>query len=291
MKKCLIVINSYNKLSSYFYEAKRLKEEFALFNVEAKIVKTDELHILISKNIETKPLEADFIVSFDKDVLILKTLEKLGYKVFNNVISIENCDNKFLTHVVLSNEEIDMPKTIPGLLCYSGDKKVSDDYFDFIQKTLQYPLIFKECYGSLGKNVYMVNDEVELKKYIEKFNNGSYLVQEYIDTSEGRDCRIIVIGHKYVASMIRENDHDFRSNIGAGGIGRKFDPPQEFIDMAIKSSKILNLDYCGIDILFGKGDKPLLCEVNSNAFFKEFERITAINVAKIYVEYILNEVY
>jgi RimK family alpha-L-glutamate ligase len=291
MKKCLIVVNSYNKLPSYFYEAERLQEEFSLLGVEAKIVKTEELHILISSDIKIKPIEADFIVSFDKDILILKALEKLGYKVFNNATSIENCDNKFLTHIVLSNEGIDMPKTIPGLLCYSGDKKVSDEYFDFIQKSLQYPLVFKECYGSLGKNVYMVNDETELKECIEKFNKGSYLVQEYIESSRGRDCRIIVIGHKYIASMIRENDHDFRSNIGAGGIGRKFDPPQEFIEVAIKSSKILNLDYCGIDILFGKDNKPILCEVNSNAFFKEFERITAINVAKIYVEYILNKVY
>jgi gamma-F420-2:alpha-L-glutamate ligase len=291
MKKCLIIVNSYNKLPSYLFEAQRMQEEFKKKDVEARIIKTDELHILISKNIEIAPLEADFVVSFDKDVLILKSLEKLGYKTFNPALAIENCDNKFLTHLVLSDSGIKMPKTIPGLLCYSGDKKVSDEYFDFIQKSLQYPLIFKECYGSLGKNVYMIKDENELKSYIERFNSGSYLVQEFIKSSEGKDCRMIVIGHKYVASMIRENTHDFRSNIGVGGVGRKFNPPQEFIDVAIKASELLDLDYCGIDILFGENNEPILCEVNSNAFFKEFERITAINVAKIYVEYILNKVY
>ena len=49
---------------------------------------------------------------------------------------------------------------------------------------------------------------------------------------------------------------------------------------------MLNLDYCGVDLLYGE-DGPVLCEVNSNAFFEGLEAATGVNVAKLYAEYIV----
>ena len=45
----------------------------------------------------------------------------------------------------------------------------------------------------------------------------------------------------------------------------------------------------GVDLLIGKNGEPVLCEVNSNAFFHLAEEVTGVNVAKSYVEHILNE--
>ena len=90
--------------------------------------------------------------------------------------------------------------------------------------------------------------------------------------------------------MCRQNTKDFRSNIEIGGIGKKAELKQNYIDICEKVAQILNLDYCGIDLLIDKNNTPLVCEVNSNAFFGMFEKITDINVAKIYAEYILASV-
>lgn len=57
-----------------------------------------------------------------------------------------------------------------------------------------------------------------------------------------------------------------------------------------KVSDILNLDYWGIDILFGPNGYPI-CEVNSNAFFGGIEKVTDKNVAKAYSEYIYSQIY
>ena len=58
--------------------------------------------------------------------------------------------------------------------------------------------------------------------------------------------------------------------------------------MAAKISEKLSLDYCGIDLLFGK-EGYLLCEVNSNAYFKALEGATGVNVAAAYVKHILKK--
>jgi len=49
----------------------------------------------------------------------------------------------------------------------------------------------------------------------------------------------------------------------------------------------LGLIYAGVDILYGEGGKPVVCEVNSNAFFGEIERVSGINVARAYAEEIV----
>ena len=56
-------------------------------------------------------------------------------------------------------------------------------------------------------------------------------------------------------------------------------------------ANLIDLDYCGIDLLIGENNEPILCEVNSNAFFGGIEKVTGENIAKCYVEYIIKEVY
>jgi glutathione synthase/RimK-type ligase-like ATP-grasp enzyme len=50
------------------------------------------------------------------------------------------------------------------------------------------------------------------------------------------------------------------------------------------------LDFAGVDIMFGKQGEPVLCEVNSNAHFKNIYDCTGVNVADEIMEYILNKV-
>ena len=52
----------------------------------------------------------------------------------------------------------------------------------------------------------------------------------------------------------------------------------------------MNLTYSGIDILRTSSGQYIVCEVNSNAFFKTFEETTKENIAKQYATYILNEI-
>ncbi len=292
MKCGLILTNAYQKLEHSLNQVKRLKEEFLKLGVLIDVKRNNDFAIFIDKcgNIQSQLKKYDFCIYLDKDKYISQLLEKLKIRLFNSHQAIENCDDKMTTEILLSNEGIKMPKTLPGLLCYNQKETISNSIIDKIEKELSYPFIIKMSYGSLGKEVYLVHHRDELLKYAKKVQCAPHLFQEFIQTSYGKDIRAIVIGKKFVTAMIRQSTNDFRSNIELGGYGIPFNADDEFQKMCEKIADLLHLDYCGIDVLFGKNEY-YVCEVNSNAFFNEIEKVTQVNVAKIYAEYICRCVY
>ena len=111
-------------------------------------------------------------------------------------------------------------------------------------------------------------------------------MQKFIASSKGKDIRINVVGDKAIVSMLRENKDDFRSNISNGGTGSLYQPEQAYLDLAIKASKALGLDFAGVDVLFGE-DGPIVCEVNSNPQFASTLKATGVNLANYIADYIL----
>ena len=85
--------------------------------------------------------------------------------------------------------------------------------------------------------------------------------------------------------MLRFNPNDFRANITNGGQMFNYEPSEEEVEMAREVMEHLGLDFAGVDILFGEKG-PILCEVNSNAHFKNIYDCTGVNVAECIVEYI-----
>ena len=98
--------------------------------------------------------------------------------------------------------------------------------------------------------------------------------------------RVVVVGERVLGGMVRTSGGDFRSNLARGGKAEAYPVDEGAAQLSLKIARLLRLDYCGIDYLFGK-DGLLVCEVNSNAFFQGFEGATGVNVAGAYAEHIL----
>ena len=288
MKKVLLVTNGYGLADGVKHQVKRLTEEFEKRDCCVEVKRNNELLAYVNEgNVISNLPKYDYIVYLDKDRYVAEMLEKSGARLFNSSKSIVLCDDKMLTHITLADSGIKMPTTISSTLCYHDDG--NRDYLIDVEKQLGFPLIVKENYGSLGRQVYLVKNSAELRQIEDKLIHIPHIFQEFISSSKGKDYRIIVIGHKIVAYMKRENKHSYLSNLATGGTASVVDLPQEYFDMAIKASKILGLDYCGVDILEGKNKEPILSEVNSNAFYEGIEKATGVNVAKAYVDYILSK--
>ena len=289
MNKGLIVINGYGLADGIKHQLFRLQEEFEKLGVKTDVIKNNELLAFIKDgNIRTNLPAYDFVVYLDKDRYVADMLERSGYRLFNSMAAIVKCDDKMLTHICLSNAGIKMPTSISSTLCYRDDGNRS--YLNGVEKELGYPLIVKENYGSLGKQVYLIENRAELEQIEDKLIHTPHIFQEYISSSRGVDYRIIVVGNKVVAYMKRENKNSYLSNLATGGKAYKVELPQTYLDVAVKASKILGLDYCGVDVLIGPNGEPIISEVNSNAFYEGIEKTTGINVAGCYAKYILSKI-
>ncbi len=291
MKKGIIIVNRYCNIWSMVNQANRILEEFKKLNVDVKIVKNGyDFYLDENSKIVYEGELPDFCVYLDKDKYLGEGLKSLGVKTFNPISSIINCDDKMLTYLKLANSGIKMPKTICSPLCYS-DAYIPLSESQKIVDELSLPVVVKLSYSSLGKGVFKADNLSELNDLMNKYRFDAKIYQSFISSSYGKDVRIIVIGGKFVCGFLRNSKgKDFRSNASLGGSGEEFNPPKSFIKVAQKVAKILKLDYMGIDLMFGENNEPILCEVNSNAFFEVAEEITKINVAKTYAEYILKEI-
>ena len=292
MKNGLAIVNAYVILpgAQHFYE--RMTEELAKRGVTLHLSTNAQIFSYIDSkgNLSgTKP-DVDFVLYLDKDLFASYMLEMKGLRLFNSARSIELCDDKMLTHLALANQGIKMPKTISGPLNYSTEE--NPDFVKNLEKEFSFPFVAKENFGSLGREVFLLNNHEDLVKNEKELGHSPRLYQEFIASSRGHDFRLIVVGGKYVTGMKRSSDNgDFRSNIGLGGHGEKVEMPKAYIEMAEKAAKILQLDYCGIDLLEGPTGEPILDEVNSNAFIEGTEKVTGMNVAGAYADFIVKTIY
>ena len=288
MKHVLIVVNGYGLAGGIEHQVERLKKEFLKRGVEVEIIKNTQVFAYIFEgNVKISLPKFDFVLYLDKDRYVASLLEKAGYKLYNSIDSIMKCDDKMLTHICLADCGVKMPTTISSTLCYTDNG--NRDYLKIIEEKIGLPMIVKEVYGSLGRQVYFASNHEELLEIENKLIHIPHIFQEFVASSKGKDYRIVVIGGKVVAYMKRENPHSYLSNLATGGIASKTELPQEYLKVAEKCASVLGLDYCGVDILEGPNGEPIVSEVNSNAFYEGIEKTTGINVAGCYVDYLLSK--
>ncbi len=289
--KGIIVQNAYFDAPQLNYQVSRIEEELLNRGVEVTVIKSG-YSIFVNENskLVSNLNSVDFCIYLDKDKYFGLMLEKLNVRVFNPIKSIEICDDKMLTLLELVNSGIKVPKTYSAPLCFTSGATVTKSDLLEVSNVLGFPLVVKKSFSSLGKGVYLVNDIDEFVKAVNSAPFEPKIYQSFISSSFGRDVRIICVGKKYLGAIERSSLGDFRSNAALGGKAVQICPPKSFIETAEKVADILNLDYMGIDLLYGENGEPIVCEVNSNAFFTAFEQATGINVAGAYADYVIKTI-
>lgn len=281
--KGAIIANRYYNDYGMDYIFRRLKEEFTLKHIDCNVVRP----IFYYDNIGNYKLdfEYDFAVFWDKDIKLAKALESMGVKVFNSCFAIDTCDDKEKTIAQLHGYGIQIPITIPNPLEFDINDNIDEEFITQLERQLNYPLVIKENTGSQGRQVYLAHNRQELLDYRKKLLHIPHLYQQLIDINLGNDIRIYTIGGKAKAFCKRHSTTDFKSNVFQGGKILECTPNRKFIETAEKISELLKLDYAAID--FFDTEEPILLEVNSNAYFKGIETVCNQNIAKLYIEHII----
>ncbi|MCR5586912.1 MAG: RimK family alpha-L-glutamate ligase [Lachnospiraceae bacterium] len=309
-KKGLIIYNSFLNGKKYSELVEYLENSCKKYDIEVDSVGNADFYISLSDNKTSDTIlnnldSYDFIVMGDKDIRLGYTLERYlkntKTRVFNSIDSIKASDDKYETYLRLydwnlthsSNEHIPFPKTVILPMTYENIGYTDYDFLDSILKEFSFPFVMKECFGSFGSQVYLVNNKDEVLSTIKKTKSRPVICQEFIENSRGRDVRIQIVGDRVVASMYRNNEKgDFRSNVTNGGTATPYEPCDEEIKLALNAARALGLDFAGVDLMFSgmKNYADIVCEVNSNAHFKVISECNGISVSDYMIEYIMERI-
>ena len=182
----ILAINAFLHSEKYTQQDKLLLAGAKACGINLKIYSNLELRLAVPK--------ADFVLFWDKDVSLAHALEQQGLPVFNSAKAIALCDNKALTYQTLLCT-VPQPETMVAPITYFEDSHFSP-FIDGAIEHLGLPLVFKECYGSFGAQVFLCHSKEEIERHI---TARPFLLQKFCKESAGHDKRIEVIGGRHGA--------------------------------------------------------------------------------------------
>lgn len=268
----------FSELTSMFTEAAEK------YHMKLEVVFNSEIYTgIFEMNKAVK--KPDFVLFWDKDIILARYLELSGIPVYNNSRAIEICDDKRKTYTELLEAGLPIPQTVSAPMTYENIGFPSLEFIKRFEAGLGYPMIIKEAFGSFGEQVYKVDNRKQLKKIVSDLQKTPFLFQKYVSTSCGQDVRIQVVGDQVIAAMRRFSDKDFRANITYGGNKEEYKPDKKACELAVQACRAVGCDFGGVDLLFDENGF-VVCEVNSNAHFKNLYDCTGINTAEHIMKYI-----
>ncbi|MDD5018127.1 MAG: RimK family alpha-L-glutamate ligase [Eubacteriales bacterium] len=263
-------------------------------NISLKVLRPEQFDIIVTREdrksifVDGKPAPLpDFVLprmgagTTYFALSIMRHLEKLGVPCVNSSFSVETVKDKLFTQQILAEKNLPVPKTM--LMRFPIDAEL-------IEKQIGFPVVIKAISGSQGKGVFLAEKKshlIDLIQLIEvtnpKFN---LILQEFVQSSFGRDLRVFVIGGRVVGCMERTSaDTGFKANYSAGGTVREHEVTPEIEWLATEASRILGLDIAGVDLLFDESHYKI-CEVNSSPGFEGLQSCCNVNIPREIYHYL-----
>ena len=276
------------------YEINRLTKVAKDQGIELRVIRPEQVDLIVTRE-DRKSIQLDGQPTALPDFVlprmgagttyfalaVIRHLERLGVNCFNASSAIDTVKDKLFTHQILAENNIPVPKTM--LAKFPLD-------VDMVRRHFGFPLVVKTLSGSQGKGVFLSQSEKEFTDLIQlvEVTNPStnMIIQEFVETSLGRDIRVLTLGGRAIAAMERTAaGSDFKANFSTGGQVSSIEITPEIEWMASEASRILGLDVAGVDLLYD-GDHFKVCEVNSSPGFEGLEKCCKLDVPKEIFHYL-----
>lgn len=275
-----MVVNGFLTGGKYNEPADMMSAAARRMGIELTVMSNRDLPLMVGGS---ERMDTDFVIFWDKDVRAAELLEMSGTPVFNGSECIRICDDKSLTHIALSKARVPSIPTMVAPMTFDSIGYTDLSFLDRAEGRFGYPMVVKDCFGSFGQQVHLARDREELEGLFHDAR--PRIIQPYIECCSS-DLRLEVVGGKVVAAVSRRGAYgDFRANTTIGGVMGIYDPTREETELAIRASKAVKADFCGVDILYMNG-APVVCEVNSNAHMRNLLNCTGTDVSDIILGHI-----
>lgn len=287
MKVWILFNEEIEASTSEAYEIRRFLAEGRKMGITVEVYKPEQFDlvvtddnrdsILIDGKSEKLPdflLPRTYVVDTGYFALaVIRQLERMGVRVFNGSATIEMVADKMHTHQVLSENHLPTPKTMLAKFPVN---------MALIEKELGFPVVVKTLLGVNGTGVFLIENAGAFHDLMDLIGetqpNILLIFQQFVASSHGRDLRLFVVDGKVVATMERKaKPGSFKANYSQGGSVARFEPDAEAVRLAIETSKVLNIQISGIDLLF-TDEGYTICEANTFPGFKGLESCCDVNI-------------
>ncbi|HET6923291.1 MAG TPA: RimK family alpha-L-glutamate ligase [Anaeromyxobacteraceae bacterium] len=210
---------------------------------------------------------------------VVNQLDMMGVPVLANSVPIARSRDKLRALQLLARFGLDIPRTV---MC-----RYRDEVPQAVEQVGGLPCIIKLLRGAQGVGVMIANSVDEVEGMLDTLWHlgQEILLQEFVAESRGRDVRALVVGDRVVAAMRRQaRTGEFRSNLHRGGEGKPVSLARDYAEAAVKASRVIGLEVAGVDMLEARTG-PKIMEVNSSPGFEGLERVTGVDIARLYVEH------
>lgn len=263
--KILVIASGPDNLSEEDAKKRGLKQmemilggdkEFLLCDYSTIEIKNDGELKLTCLGEEIEKPDAFWPLVANTDAFVVEhMLEEAGIESVLNLKELQVVRSKTATYQRFAQNGIRVPDSV--VFFTHSHRQTLIDRFGF-------PFVVKPDSGLGGVGVELIHNEKELDDYFENMQIGqAYVAQEYIETSRGRDIRVVVLHGKYYYSMERKatNPDEFRSNIHVGGVSRPYELTEEEKAFCERVASVIDLPIVGLDLMVGDGEY-VLAEVN-----------------------------
>jgi tetrahydromethanopterin:alpha-L-glutamate ligase len=204
---------------------------------------------------------------------ILHALKMLGVSVYNDGKAIERTVDKAMTSFLLQQNGVNTPKT---WVCESRHHA-----HEIITTSSQ--LVAKPLFGSQGAGVRLVEKALPLPG--DKFVDGVFYLQSFIKASH--DYRVFIVNNLAVAAMKRTGA-TWLHNV-AQGANCEETVKTDVLTIALQAALVLEIAYCGVDVIRDENGKLFVLEVNSIPAWRGLQGVTELNIAQVLVDDLLKK--
>ena len=206
---------------------------------------------------------------------ILHILKALGATVYNDGKAIERTVDKAMTSFLLQQHAIATPNT---WVCES--RQLAHEIIKAHEK-----LVIKPLFGSQGHGVRLINNK-KLPLPMDTFVDGIFYLQQFIQATH--DYRVFIVNNQLVAAMQRTGE-TWLHNVKQGAQCKKIDE-KDVVDIALQAASVLDIAYCGVDVIRDQHGHLFVLEVNSIPAWRGLQCVTEVNIAQTLVDDFLSQI-
>jgi len=248
-----------------------------------------ELIDIRSEVFNPKGYAAEFDIALERSVSTTKGdyavafLESLGLPVVNSSLVARNCEDKFLTSLLLARASVSTPKFA---LVFSLEQALQA-----VENLGGFPVVLKPPLGSWGRLLAKVNDPDSLEALLEHKDvlgtppHKAFYIQEFV-RKPGRDIRVFIAGEAVLCAVYRESGH-WITNTARGGVARLCPVTPELRSICERASSAVGGGLLAVDI-FETPDGFSVNEVNHTMEFRNSEEPTGVSISGAIVDYCLS---